>query len=228
VTTSSRRGGRKGLYIVGGVLAFVVLAALSFMFFRKDAATTTTTSTEYPTALSGVVVTAGKAAPTTVDVYEDLLCPICGRFESKYGSQMSQAVSEGKVQVRYHPVAILDQKTSPNGYSTRAANAVVCAAAGGKFPAFHDKLFGDQPAEGSAGLTDQELIAKGEEVGLTGAFGQCVTAGKFSKAIQAATLAASKDAAVRGPKGFGTPTILVNGKRVENWTSGDWLTDVTK
>jgi protein-disulfide isomerase len=228
VTTSSRNT-KKPLYIVGGVLVFVILAALSWMFFRGNSTTGgSATAAEYPTSVSGVVITAGKAAPTTIDVYEDFLCPICGRFESNYKDKMSQAIADGKVQVRYHPVAILDRATTPPGYSTRAANAAVCAATAGKFHGYHDALFADQPDEGSAGLTDEQLVAKGTELGLPATFGQCVTAGKYSKAIAAATLAASKDTAVRGPKGFGTPTILVNGKRVEDWTNGDWLDEVTK
>lgn len=225
--TLPRSSNRTALYIVGGVLAFVVLGALSFAFFRTDDSGAKTT--DFPTTLQGAVVVAGKAAPTTIEVYEDFLCPICARFESKYGADLAQAVAAGKAQVRYHPVAILNRATDPPGYAGRAANASICAAAAGKFPAYHDKLFTDQPAEGSAGLTDQELIAKGQELGIGGNFAQCVTSGKNIEAVKNATNAAAKDVSLRaeGANGFGTPTVLANGKRVD-WSDGDWLANVTK
>jgi len=220
-------GNRKALYIVGGVLLVVVLAAVSYVFFQKSP-TASSSSATYTTQVKGAVVTAGKAAPATVDIYEDFLCPICGRFESKNGADIRQAIADGKIQVRYHPVAILNRATNPTGYSTRAANAAICAADAGKYAGYHDKLFAEQPEENSAGLTDQELVAKGTELGLTGSFSSCVTGHKHSAAVDAATAAAAKDTSLRAEgKGFGTPTVLVNGKRVD-WSDSDWLTAVTK
>lgn len=220
-------GNRKSLLIVGGVLLVVVLAAVSYVFFQK-APTASSSSASYTTQVKGAVVTAGKAAPATVDIYEDFLCPICGRFESNDGADIRQAIADGKIQVRYHPVAILNRGTTPTGYSTRAANAAICAADAGKFADYHDKLFAEQPSENSAGLTDQELAAKGTDIGLTGSFASCVTGHKHNAAVDAATAAAAKDTSLRAEgKGFGTPTVLVNGKRAD-WTDSDWLTAITK
>lgn len=221
-------GNRKALLIVGGVLAVVILAAISYVYFQKGS-TTTGSSASYTTQVQGAVVVAGKSAANKVDIYEDFLCPICGRFESNDGADIRQAVADGKIQVRYHPVAILNRGTNPTGYSTRAANAAICAADAGKYADYHDKLFAEQPEENSAGLTDQELIAKGTDIGLPGSFASCVTAHRHNAAVDAATAAAAKDTSLRadGAKGFGTPTVLVNGKRVE-WRDSDWLTSITK
>lgn len=220
-------GNRKSLLIVGGVLLVVVLAAVSYAFFQKSP-TASSSSATYTTQVKGAVVTAGKAAPATVDIYEDFLCPICGRFESNDGADVRQGIADGKIQVRYHPVAILNRATTPTGYSTRAANAAICAADAGKFAEYHDKLFSEQPAENSAGLTDQELVAKGTEIGLTGSFSSCVTGHKHNAAVDAATAAAAKDTSLRAEgKGFGTPTVLVNGKFVA-WRDSSWLTSITK
>lgn len=227
MTRPQSGGNRKALYIVAGVLAVVVLGAISYVFFQKDGSTPSAAAADYPTKVQGVVVTAGNAAPVTVDVYEDFLCPICGRFESNYKSDMSKAIEAGKIQVKYHPVAILNKLSTPAGYSTRAANAALCAADAGKFHAVHEKLFAEQPAENSAGLSNAELVAKGQEAGVGGSFGQCVNAGKYNKQIDAATAAAVKDTALRQPggKGFGTPTVLVNGKWVD-WRDSSWLSDI--
>jgi protein-disulfide isomerase len=221
-------GNRKALLIVGGVLAVVILGAISYVYFQKSS-TGSSSSATYTTQVQGAVVIAGKSAANKVDVYEDFLCPICGRFESTDGATLRQAIADGKIQVRYHPVAILNRGTNPTGYSTRAANAAICAADAGKYADYHDKLFAEQPEENSAGLTDQELVAKGTAVGLSGSFASCVTGHKHNAAVDAATNAAAKDTSLRaeGAKGFGTPTVLVNGKFVA-WRESEWLDAITK
>jgi protein-disulfide isomerase len=224
---AAKSGSRTVIYVVLGVLVAVVLVAWAFMMFAggskaKVAAT-------YTTTVQGSVVVAGKQAANTVDVYEDFLCPICGRFEANFSGELTQAINDGKVQVRYHPVAILNRATNPAGYSLRAANAGICAAEAGIFPAYHEKLFTEQPSEGSAGLTDQELIDKANQVGAPATFANCVSSGKYSKAVTAETLRASKDTSLRaeGSNGFGTPTVTVNGKRAD-LSDDNWLTSITK
>jgi protein-disulfide isomerase len=224
---AAKSGSRTVIYVVLGVLVAVVLVAWAFMMFAggskaKVAAT-------YTAAVQGSVVVAGKQATNTVDVYEDFLCPICGRFEANFSGQLTQAINDGKVQVRYHPVAILNRATNPAGYSLRAANAGICAAEAGIFPAYHEKLFAEQPSEGSAGLTDQELIDKANQVGAPATFANCVSSGKYSKAVTAETLRASKDTSLRaeGSNGFGTPTVTVNGKRAD-LSDDNWLTSISK
>jgi protein-disulfide isomerase len=183
----------------------------------------------YSTTIAGPVVVAGKPAANTVDVYEDFLCPICGRFEANFGSDMTQAINDGKIQVRYHPVAILNRGTNPAGYSLRAANAGICSAAAGVFSAYHQKLFAEQPAEGSSGLTNQELIDKGTQVGAPASFATCVTSGTYTKAVATETARAIKDTSLRadGQDGFGTPTVTVNGKHTD-LSDSSWLTNLTK
>jgi protein-disulfide isomerase len=224
---AAKSGSRTVIYVVLGVLVAVVLVAWAFMMFAggskaKVAAT-------YTTTVQGSVVVAGKQAANTVDVYEDFLCPICGRFEANFSGELTQAINDGKVQVRYHPVAILNRATNPAGYSLRAANAGICAAEAGIFPAYHEKLFAEQPSEGSAGLTDQELIDKANQVGAPATFANCVSSGKYSKAVTAETLRASKDTSLRaeGSNGFGTPTVTVNGKRAD-LSDDNWLTSISK
>jgi hypothetical protein len=77
-------------------------------------------------------------------------------------------VAEGTVTVVYHPVAFLD-RLSTTDYSTRSAAASACAATGGRFPSCHDALFRHQPAQGGAGLSGEELVRIGQDVGLNDA-----------------------------------------------------------
>ncbi len=228
----SRGGIRSVPSMMGRALVALTAAGLTLAFVSGcggSGSSGTASAPKYTTTVSGTVITAGKAAPTTVDVYEDFLCPICERFENGSGLDIAKAISAGQIQVKYHPVAILDSRTTPQGYSSRAANAAICAAEAGSFQAYHDKLFADQPAEGSAGLTDAELVAMGQEVGVGGSFAQCVTSGKHVSDVKAATLTAAKNTALRRPgsSGFGTPTVVVNGKWVD-WSSSTWLSNATK
>lgn len=226
--TTGKGGGRNALYIVIGVIVVAALVGWAAVMFRGGGSGQKVAG-NYPTAVQGAVVVAGKAAPTTVDVYEDMLCPICQAFESGYGGDLTKAINDGKIQVRYHPVAILSRASKPAGYSERGANAVLCAAESGFFSAYHDKLYAEQPGEGSAGLSDQELIDKGNQVGAPPAFAQCVTSGKHIRAVQVETQRAGGDASLRGPgkPGFGTPTVVVNGKWVDR-NRESWISDITK
>ena len=123
------------------------------------------------------MVTAGQpTAPVTLDVYEDYLCPYCERLETRSGGDITTALNEGKVKVNYHALNILDARTTPPGYSTLAANAALCAVPAGIWPAFHARLFAEQPAEGSAGLTAAQLTQIGTELGAGQGFGACVEA----------------------------------------------------
>jgi len=107
-----------------------------------------------------------------------------------------------------HPIAILDDR-STNEYSTRSAAAAGCASDGGKFLAYNDALYADQPAEGGAGPTDEELIATGRSLGLGDDFATCVNDGKYETWPNHTTDSAS----ARGVSG--TPTVLVNGTKVD-------------
>ena len=127
------------------------------------------------------------ATPVTIDVYEDFLCPFCERFETRNGNALTAALNEGKVKVNYHSLNILDARTTPPGYSTLAANAALCAVPAGIWPAFHARLFAEQPAEGSAGLTAAQLSAIGTSLGAGPAFTQCVEGNGNAAAITAAT-----------------------------------------
>jgi len=154
------------------------------------------------------------SGPVKIDVYEDFMCPICREFESGSGAAIQQLVSDGKVTVQYHPIAILDRASNGTQYSTRSAAAAAAAAQGGKFSEYHKVLFDNQPAEGSDGLTDAKLIELGRSVGLTDrAFADAVT----GKTYWAWATKVTEEASGRGVTG--TPTVLVAGQQLDNPTA---------
>ncbi len=222
VPGAGRKDNRLKVGIAVGVVIVVVLAAI-YLLNRAGGSATQPVAATYPVAVDGAVVTAGQpAAPVTIDVYEDFLCPFCERFETRYGDALTTALNEGKAKVNYHALNILDARTDPPGYSTLAANAALCAVPAGIWPAFHARLFAEQPAEGSAGLTAAQLSAIGTELGAGSTFTQCVEANGNAAAITAATEAASATPALQTDGQFGTPTIAVGGRKIDVSDSG-WL-----
>jgi protein-disulfide isomerase/uncharacterized membrane protein YphA (DoxX/SURF4 family) len=170
-------------------------------------------------------VTVGKStAPVVLDVYEDFQCPVCLELEQAAGMDIAKLIENGTVRVNYHMLAFLDDSSSGNRYSSRAANAAICASdvSTDAFHAYHTVLYGKdskgnniQPAEGGNGRTDDELEAYFKKAvpnataDQTSAFQGCVSAEQHAALVSAITDGASK-------KGVsGTPTVYINGKK---WT----------
>jgi protein-disulfide isomerase len=211
---------RMALILVAVVVVFALLVG-GFVLWSRTSGDDTAVPSNYPVTVSGAVVTAG-TGPVVVDVYEDYLCPVCERFEERYGTDIKTALNEGKITVRYHAIAILDELTDPVGYSTRAANAALCAADGGFYPAYHEKLFAEQPAEGSSGLADDQLVAFGTELGAGADFAGCVTGGTHSAQVSAETEAAAGSPNLQTDGQFGTPTVAIDNTKID-LSDTDWL-----
>jgi protein-disulfide isomerase len=216
---AAKGGNRTGLIVVAAALAVVVVVGAAVVYFRSSG--NATVAPTYTATVSGAVVTAG-TGKVVIDAYEDYLCPNCERFEQRDGAALTTALNAGEISVRYHQIAILDARTTPAGYSTRAANAALCATAAGIFPAYHAKLYASQPAEGSAGLTDDQLIAFGTELGAKGDFSTCVKGATNAKAVTAETDKAAANIALQTDGQFGTPTVAVNGKKID-LNDSSWL-----
>lgn len=183
---------------IGGLIAWGVLASQS----AQDVNTPKNATSDG----TGLVVGSG---PTKVDIYVDFLCPYCNKFEKSAGTTIDQLVADKKITVNYRPVAILNRASTTN-YSTRSAAAAGCASDFGLAATYVPALFAQQPPEGSAGLSDDTLIEIGGTVGLVDpAFAKCVRAGTYQSWANRNTDEAAK-------QGYtSTPTVLVNGKKIE-------------
>lgn len=176
----------------------------------------------YPEQREGVVVVSGEQdAPATIDVYADFLCPVCGAFEETYGDQIDEKLQQGELRVRTHVLPMLVDKSDPPGYSLDAANAALVAADEGKFSAFHDSLFANQPEEGKRGYSDEQLIELGRELGITSkSFADDVRAGTYDAQLEAEMQRVLSDPSLQrdfgnGQRGFGTPTVVADGTIVD-------------
>ncbi|MDN5749997.1 MAG: thioredoxin domain-containing protein [Pseudonocardia sp.] len=219
--TPKAQGGdtKRTTFIAVAVLAVVALVVGVTVLLTRDTGEPVVPT--YTATAEGGVVTAG-SGPIVVDVYSDYLCPACERFEERYGEELTTALNNGQITVRYHLVAILDERSDPPGYSTRAAAAALCSVPAGIFPAYHERLFDEQPSESGAGLSDERLVAIGTELGAGGDFAACVTGEANEDAVTAETEAAVANPALRRNGSFGTPTVTVDGALVEVNDPG-WL-----
>ncbi|MDF2509269.1 MAG: hypothetical protein K0Q52_3128 [Microbacterium sp.] len=143
----------------------------------------------------------------TVAVFVDFQCPICASFEQQYGEQLEAAAADGRITLEYHPIAILDRYSQGTEYSSRSAGAAFCVAESNPdlYLDYSKTLFENQPAENSAGLTTDQLADFASQVGAEDAV-SCITDETYRKF--GAAQAKAHDIG-------GTPTIEVNGKRLD-------------
>lgn len=164
------------------------------------------------------------AVPVSIVTYIDYQCPYCEQFETANNAQIATWVKGGQATVEIHPIAILDNASLGNKYSTRAANAAVCVANfdPNKFFAVNSAFFANQPAEQSGGKTDAELLATMKTAGASSDdITKCVKNETFAGWVKASTAqlkAGSKlkvfDGVATEPQVFeGTPTVFVNGQK---------------
>jgi protein-disulfide isomerase len=152
----------------------------------------------------------------TMATYIDFMCPVCNQFEQVYGEAISGLVDDGTITLNIHPISILDRASQGTEYSTRAANAMYCVAVadGDAAVPFMQSMFANQPAEGTAGLTDEQILAIAGEVGVTG-IDACVNDGEYAGYVTAMT---EETPVAPGASGVGTPTIAINGEAIANST----------
>ncbi|MGW4349274.1 DsbA family protein [Streptomyces sp. NPDC004690] len=159
----------------------------------------------------GLAIPVGQdGAKSTLTVWEDFRCPACKAFEAAYRPTLHELTGAGKLRIEYHLVRLIDGNLGGTG-SLRAANAAACAQDAGKFPAYHDVLYDNQPEETDDAFADNGKLIElaGKVNGLdTPAFQKCVKdgvhdswVGKSNKAFQAGGYS-------------GTPTVLLDGKNI--------------
>jgi protein-disulfide isomerase len=157
------------------------------------------------------VIPVGRAdAPSVLTVYEDMRCPACGAFENGMREAVNGLEKAGKIRAEYHLVSFIDSVVPGNG-SKYAANALACAQDAGRFHAYHDTLFQNQPQEqdDAFGRKDRLLELAGKVPGLRGAtFDACVQKGTHAGWVAKVQEDFGKS------KFKATPTVLLNGEPI--------------
>jgi protein-disulfide isomerase len=156
--------------------------------------------------------------PARIVTYLDFGCPVCNLFETTNAAQMEELVAAGHATLEVHPVSILDRAFLGTEYSTRAANAMACVAAENPdtFLAASSAFFVNQPAEGTEGLSDDEIRGILDSAGsLNDEISACIGDRRYEGWVVAATDRATSNPDLINPTSgnFGTPTVFVNGVR---------------
>ncbi|WP_405661696.1 DsbA family protein [Streptomyces sp. NBC_00079] len=159
----------------------------------------------------GLAIPVGKdGAKSTLTVWEDFRCPACQAFEAAYRPTIHELTDSGLLRAEYHLVRLIDGNLGGTG-SLRAGNAAACAQDAGKFSAYHDVLYDNQPKEtvDTFGNNGKLIELAGKVKGLdTAAFRQCVNEGKHDSWVD------KSNAAFKSGGFSGTPTVLLGGKNI--------------
>jgi protein-disulfide isomerase len=158
-----------------------------------------------------MMAAAGVTAPQ-LEIFEDFQCPICKEFEEASGSTIKRLAAEGKVKVVYRPFQLFQgrEREPLSSNSRRAALAALCTPAD-KWISYHDSLYKFQPAEGSKGFSNKDLVAWGVDLGITGtSFSTCVDDQQKSGQLGQMTKYTSDTRKVDG-----TPTVFLNGQPLD-------------
>lgn len=212
---------RRTLTITGALVAVVAVIVGAFVLIETAAdnsnSATSAASSTPANLIQGGYLAGNSTAKVTIEFYEDFMCPACKQAEDDNATQLGAWIKDGTAKVIYHPVAILDRYSQGTEYSTRAANAAaaVINSSPNAFLEFHKLLYANQPAENTPGLTDDQLIQYAVQAGADKAVVEpAIREGTFKAWTRTATDAFSK-------AGFtGTPTIVVNGTKVESYAPG--------
>ena len=221
---ASERRRENMIRIVGGIAVLVVvlgIVAIGVMNRGGNDSAEPSGSPDANSALpTGITADNGygfqvsaPAGKPVVEVFEDFQCPACQQFEAQYGEAMQSWAQAGDIGLTYRIMTFLD-KNLQTDHSLRAANAFGCSITAGEGLPYHNTVYANQPANEGDGWTDEQLKQFGTDAGITGeaktTFDKCVDDGEYNGWAGLSNQAAFDD------KVTGTPTVTVNGQKVDD------------
>ncbi len=177
---------------------------------------------------TGAVLIGDPAATDVVEVYVDYQCPFCQRWEQEVGAALvDRALQPGSgLLVKQYNLAFL-QETSPDlqpaGASARAASAAACVLEEDGvevFATFNTAVFAAaDPSEPPTQFMADALSTLARDSGASDAAIACIEAEEHVPFVATSTQSGF------GRGVGGTPTVIVNGRTLDNpFTDGDLLT----
>ncbi len=144
-------------------------------------------------------------AKVTVVEFSDFQCPFCKNLNVEVLPEIEKTyIITGKIKYIFRNFAFLGPE------SKDAAIATYCAQEQEQFWPYHDLLFANQGAENKGMFSKNNLEKWAGQLGMdTAAFRKCLTSGKYDAAVESARQEG------RGLGVEGTPTLFVNGKRLQ-------------
>jgi protein-disulfide isomerase len=212
-----RRSPLLPFYIILGVVAL----GGAFLLFRQTkagggAASTLQQVVMTPEQLQRVPgISQGNAnAPLVLMEFADFQCPACGQFARFSKPLVKDYMDNGTVRFVWYDFPLVQLHKN----AVLASRAGRCANEQNQFWAFHDVVFTNQSRWSESDDAADHFAEYAEQAGLDGgAFNQCLRSEKYQKEVSESfqlgtTLGVS-----------GTPTLFLNGKRIETPTSrAEW------
>ncbi len=213
-----RRSSLTPFYAILGVLA----VGGAFLLWRQTqgggaGATTLEQVVMTPEQLQRVPgITQGQAdAPVTIMEFADFQCPGCGGFARFSKPLIKDYIDNGTVRFVWYDFPLVQIHRN----AVLAARAGRCANEQNGFWAFHDIVFARQSQWSESGEAAKLFEDFAQQTGLDrGAFGTCLRSEKYQQEV-------SESYQLGTTLGVqGTPTLFVNGKRVQETpqTRAEW------
>lgn len=146
-----------------------------------------------------------------VEIHLDFMCPFCGEFDKANAEDISTMIENQEAQIHMVPRRFLDAQSTTGDYSTRAANAYVCMYEQDPKASlsFQQLLFENQPEEGSAGLSDEQIRGFAEQAGATEETLSCLEKQTYRPWVRQVVEPYAAE------KKQGTPYVEINGTKAE-------------
>ena len=189
-------------------VALVIVAGLGYLGYRAMQPAGPVASPEgvaegQPYLSFGAPEGSGKPV---VELHLDFMCPYCGQFEELNGEDVQTMIEEEEATVNIVPRNFLDTLSTTGDYSSRTANAFVCVYEESPEAAItlQQLLFENQPAENSAGLTDEQIASYAKEAGASEETLSCLDEGTYEPWVNKVADPHGEDT------GSGTPFVKVD------------------
>jgi protein-disulfide isomerase len=203
------------------VLALVAVAG-AFLLYRqtqggaKAGATTLQQVVMTPEQLQRVPgISQGQPnAPVVIMEFADFQCPACGRFAMFNKPLAKDYIDNGTVRFVWYDFPLVQLHKN----AVLASRAGRCANEQNQFWAFHDLVFSRQGDWSESDEAGDLFAGYAQQIGIDrGAFEQCLSSDKYQKEV-------SESFQLGSTLGVqGTPTLIVNGKRIETpSTRAEW------
>lgn len=150
-------------------------------------------------------------AKVVVTEFADFQCPYCRIYNETIQPQIiADYVTTGKIRYEYRHFIVIDGNVGGTE-SRRAAEATECALQQDRFWDFHEILFANQAGEGEGAFANNRIKAFAESLGLDmNQFNSCFDGRKTQNQVTI------DEAQARTFGVNGTPSLFVNGKKVDN------------
>lgn len=168
---------------------------------------------------SGAILVGNPDASNVVEVYVDYQCPYCQRWEQEIGEVLAQRAQDpdSDLLIKQYNLAFLGEASAsldPPGSSARAASAALCVLEGEgpeAFAGFNAQIFAvADPNRSSVQFQTSELAQLAADSGAAEQTVACIDEERHVPFVALAT----QNGFSRGVQG--TPTVIVNGRTLEN------------